>query len=147
MEIKACSDKKSVLSTLIGFLQKMQQPLNLQLCVFPLPKFWQQSIWEIKGTFLHADLTKNNLTKSLAYSESFARFAPPVSCSNSSPSKLSKILLLAISFLIYFSQIFFKSVFSSGIPSPFLGARSRLIHLHITLREASLCSFSKCKNL
>lgn len=101
VESKTCSDKKSGLSTLIGFHQKMQQPLNLQLCVFPLTKFWQQSIWEIKGAFLHADLTKNNLTKSLPYSESFVRFAPHVSCSNSSPSKLSKILLLAILFLIY----------------------------------------------
>lgn len=70
VESNACSDKKSGLSTLIGFHQKMQQPLNLQLCVFPLPKFWQQSIREIKGTFLHADLTKNNLTKSLPYSDS-----------------------------------------------------------------------------
>lgn len=118
MESKACSDKKSRLSALIGFHQKMQQPLHLQLCVFPLPNFWQQSIWEMKGTFLHADLTQSNLTKSLPCSESFAGFAPSISCSNSLPSKRSKSLLLAISFLVYSFHFFFS--LSSHLEFPLL---------------------------
>lgn len=40
--------------------------------------------------FLHAELIKNELIKSLA------GFAASISCSDSSPSKLSKTLLLAM---------------------------------------------------
>lgn len=46
--------------------------------------------------FLHAELIKNELRESLASLESLGGFAPSVSCSDSSPSKLSRALLLAI---------------------------------------------------